>query len=171
MDIAAAFPSKYLSAADLNGRPATVRMGDVSKEVLDREEKLILSFQGKKKQMVLNKTNAMKIAELHGNETDHWYDQVIEIYPAEVEFQGKMTDAIRVRAAGRTETRSDQRPEPRREPQREQVREPAYADEGHGRGTDDRPAPPRDDRSDFGRSEPPRRVAAGNRDMDDDIPF
>jgi hypothetical protein len=179
MDIAAAFPSKYLSAADLNGRPATVRMGDVSKEVLDREEKLILSFQGKKKQMVLNKTNAMKIAELHGNETDRWYDQVIEIYPAEVEFQGKMTDAIRVRAAGRTETRSDQRPEPRREPSREPARDDRDDRSGgdtmtrvHDRVADDRPAPPRDDRSDFGRGEPPRRVAGGTRaDMDDDIPF
>ena len=119
MDINQAFPSKYLSAADLQGRPAMVRMGDVTKEVLDREEKLILSLQGKKKQMVLNKTNAMKIAELHGNETNDWYDKIIEIYAAEVDFQGRSVDAIRVRAP-RTETRSDQRSEPRREPQREQ---------------------------------------------------
>jgi len=169
MNINEAFPSKYLSAADLQGRPATVRMGDVTREILDREEKLILSLQGKKKTMVLNKTNAMKIAEIHGPETNDWYDKVIEIYSSEVDFQGKSVDAIRVRAA-RTETRSDQRSEPRREPQREQ-REPAYADD-RGPPADDRRDPPRDDRSDFGRGEPPRRaVAAGARDMDDDIPF
>jgi hypothetical protein len=169
MDINQAFPSKYLSAADLQGRPAMVRMGDVTKEVLDREEKLILSLQGKKKQMVLNKTNAMKIAELHGNETNDWYDKIIEIYAAEVDFQGRSVDAIRVRAP-RTETRSDQRSEPHREPQREQ-REPAYADD-RGPPAGDRRDPPRDDRGDFGRSEPPRRaVTAGTRDMDDDIPF
>ena len=107
--------------------------------------------------MVLNKTNAMKIAELHGNETNDWYDKIIEIYAAEVDFQGRSVDAIRVRAP-RTETSSDQQSEPRREPQREQVREPAYADDGPGRGSDARRDPPRDDRSDFGRSEPPRRA-------------
>jgi hypothetical protein len=168
MNINEAFPSKYLSAADLQGRPATVRMGEVNREVLDREEKLILSLQGKKKQMVLNKTNAMAIAELHGAETNDWYDKVIEIYATEVEFQGRMTDAIRVRAPRRTETRSDQGAQPRREPQREQAREPAYADDGHGR-SEERRGQPRDDRSDFERSEPPRRAAT--QDMNDDIPF
>ncbi|MET4238554.1 hypothetical protein AB7Z32_23950 [Bradyrhizobium sp. 482_C4_N1_1] len=170
MNINEAFPSKYLSAADLQGRPATVRMGEVNSEVLDRETKLILSLQGKKKQMVLNKTNAMAIAELHGAETNDWYDKVIEIYATEVEFQGKMTDAIRVRAPRRIETRSDQGADTRRDAPREPVREPAYADDGRGRG-DDRRDPPRDDRSDFGRDEPPRRPATARSDMNDDIPF
>jgi hypothetical protein len=164
MNIGEAFPSKYLSAADLQGRPATVRMGEVTKEILDREEKLILAFQGKKKTMVLNKTNATKIAEIHGQETNDWYDKTIEIYAAEVDFQGRTVDAIRVRAP-RTETRPPDRSEARRDPPprehaRDDRREASDGDtmtRTYDRETDERPRDP-----------PPRRAAA---DMDDDIPF
>ena len=166
MNVNEAFPSKYLNATDLGGRPATVRMGDVMQEVLDRENKLVLYFQGKKKGMVLNKTNATKIAETYGQETNDWYDKVIELYTAEVDYQGKTVEAIRVRAP-RTETRSADRGEPRRDPPREPARDDRGGDFGRGGGdtqtrsydrdTDDRPAPP------------PRRAV--HADMDDDIPF
>jgi hypothetical protein len=166
-----AYPSKFLGAADLGGRPATVRINTVEMEVLDKQKKVVLTFVGKKKAFVCNKTNAKKIAELHGDEMDDWPDKLIELYPAEVEFAGDTVDAIRVRAP-RTETRSsDRAAEPRREAVREPARDDRRDDRGSdfGRGggdtqtraydrdTDDRPAPP------------PRRAA--NADMDDDIPF
>lgn len=163
MNINEAFPSKYLSAADLQGRPATVRMGEVVAEVLDRENKMVLYFQGKKKGMVLNKTNATKIAELHGEETNDWYDKAIELYSAEVDYQGRTVDAIRVRAA-RTETRSPDRQEQRRDPPpREHTREPervSAQERVYDRETDDRPRDP-----------PPRQAPSRNADLDDSIPF
>ena len=160
MNINEAYPSKYLGAADLGGKPAVVKIDRVEMELLDKQKKMVLSFVGKRKTFVCNKTNAKKIAELHGDETDHWLDQLIELYPAEVEFQGDTVEAIRVRAprTTRTETRSSERAEP---PRREAVREPARDDRAYDRETDDRPRDP-----------PPRRaVVSANADMDDDIPF
>ena len=164
MRVSEAFPSKYLGAADLNGKPAVVRISNVAMEVIDNESKMVVSFVGKKKTMVCNKTNATKIADiLQADDTDHWLDQVIELYTADVDFQGKSVEAIRVRAprpAERTETRSRD-PEPRREAPREYAREPdrisSGPDRGHDRDVDDRPPPP--------------RRAAPAHDMDDDIPF
>lgn len=163
MDINAAFPSKYLKCEDLQGRPATIRMGDVVGENIDGDNKMILYFLGKKKGLVLNKTNGMKIAETYGNETADWYDQLIELYPAETDYAGKTVPCIRVRAPSqaRTETRSEARPAPPREAPRERAHEPdrisSGLDRGHDREVDDAPRGP-----------PPRQAS---RDMNDDIPF
>jgi hypothetical protein len=36
------------------------------------------------------------IAEMYGAETDHWHGKKITLYPARVEFQGRIVTAIRV---------------------------------------------------------------------------
>jgi hypothetical protein len=165
MRVDEAFPSKYLSASDLQGRPAVVRIDMIQMEKMDDGNKPVLYFVGKKKGFVCNKTNATKIADvLRDDEMDRWPGQTLELYEAEVDFQGRSVPAIRVRAP-RTETRSPERPvSPPREQQ--QYREPAH-DNGRGdpgvtraydREVDDRPQPP------------PARPAT-NRDLDDDIPF
>jgi len=169
MNVNEAFPSKYVSAVDLgglDGKPVVVRMGEVTKEILDKEEKLILAFQGRKKTMVLNKTNATKIADIYGGETDDWYDQPIELYVTETDFAGKTVEAVRVRAPRkeRTENRaSNDRPRDDRQEHREtRASEDRPADRGGDRPRDDdrRDAPP-----------PRRAVPAGRDDMNDDIPF
>ena len=96
MNINAAFPGSYLKAGDLQGRRVTVTMAHVAIEELGGEHKPVLYFEGKERGLVLNKTNANIIAELHGPETDDWAGRKITIYPARVEFQGKIVDAIRV---------------------------------------------------------------------------
>lgn len=96
MNINAAFPGTYLKAGDLQGRRVTVTMSHVNIEELGGEHKPVLYFEGKERGLVLNKTNANIIAELHGPETDDWVGHKITIYPARVEFQGKIVDAIRV---------------------------------------------------------------------------
>lgn len=98
MRIGAAFPSDYLKAADLQGRPAPVTISHVSMEnVGGSDHKPVLYFHGKQRGLVLNKTNANIIASVHGEETDSWAGKRIELYPTQVEFQGKMVEAIRVR--------------------------------------------------------------------------
>lgn len=101
MNIDQAFPSKYISAADLQGREVTVRIDRVVMEQLDRdsakESKPIVYFQGKQKGMVLNKTNAHNIASIYGKETGGWVGQTITLVTAWVDYQGKSVEAIRVR--------------------------------------------------------------------------
>lgn len=93
------FSSKYLSAADLRGRDVTVTIDTTSIEKMQNgEKKLALTFRGKEKGMLLNKTNFNTIAAVLGLEdTDDWEGQQITLYPTETDFQGKMVDCIRVR--------------------------------------------------------------------------
>lgn len=96
MDINSIFPSNYLRAVDLNGHKVNCRVRDVSLESLGDETKPVLYFSGKDKGLVLNKTNAQIIAATYGPETDNWLDKEVTLYPAKVQFQGRMVDAIRV---------------------------------------------------------------------------
>jgi hypothetical protein len=96
MKITTAFPSAYLKASDLKGRKCLVTMRSLTIEEIGGEHKPVLLFDGSDKGLVLNKTNATIIADIYGDETDDWVGKKITIYPARVEFQGKIVDAIRV---------------------------------------------------------------------------
>jgi hypothetical protein len=63
----------------------------------DAEDKPVVYFRETQKGLALNKTNANAIAQLYGPDTDRWTGKAVTLYPTEVEFQGKMTLAIRVR--------------------------------------------------------------------------
>jgi hypothetical protein len=162
------YPTKYLSAADLRGRPAVVKIDRVVSEKLDDGQKPVAYFVGKTKGFVLNKTNFKKLTSITGYEdSDGWRDAVIELYPAEVDYQGDTVAAIRVRAP-RTETTSQQRPEPRHEAPREPARDDRYQRESDGETM----TRPRDREVDDLRDPAPRRAAAPrSTDMDDEIPF
>jgi len=100
MDINQAFPSKYLKAADLQGKTLKVVIEDVSRIEEgegDLKGKFALNMVGKEKQMVLNKTNAMVIAGVFGPETDGWRGKELVLFSEKVQFQGQMVDALRVR--------------------------------------------------------------------------
>lgn len=102
MRISSAFPSKYLKAADLDGRDIRVIMDRVEMEdVGGGDQKPVLYFQGKDKGLVLNVTNGNTIASVFGDETASWRGEQIMLYEAMVEFKGKMGPAIRVRLAPR----------------------------------------------------------------------
>jgi len=100
MKLGEAFPSNFMKADDLQGRDILVTIKDVKMEELgqghDKEQKLVLSFRGKSKKLVCNKTNAKTIAKLFGDETDDWIGKTIIIGPREVEYQGDQVWAIRV---------------------------------------------------------------------------
>jgi hypothetical protein len=98
MNIENAFPGKYLKAADLQGRRATVTIKDVGMEDIgDDGMKPVVTFVGKEKGLVLNRTNANMIIEIvKSEETDNWKGRQVALYPTKVDFQGKRVDAIRV---------------------------------------------------------------------------
>jgi hypothetical protein len=98
MHIDQLYPSKFLRAADLNGRPRRVTIAGLKREDISGEQKVILAFTDEKS-LILNKTNARAIAKALGDETRAWAGKDIILMPAQVDFRGDMVDAIRVRAA------------------------------------------------------------------------
>jgi hypothetical protein len=102
MNIATAFPSKYLRAADLGTATPTVTISHVTNETVGEDSRLVVYFAGKEKGLVLNKTNANAIADLLGPETDDWTDGRIKLVKSRVDYQGKRVDAIRVDAPAQT---------------------------------------------------------------------
>lgn len=98
MNIEESFPSKYLKASDLQGRAVVVKMATVRVEKVGDDQRPILYFVGKDKGCVLNKTNKNAVVSLYGTETDEWTGKPIELFVALVDYQGKQTEAIRIRA-------------------------------------------------------------------------
>ena len=114
MRISDQFPSKYLRAADLDGREVTVTMAGVKMEpvVQGEPDKLILYFKGKEKGVVLNKTNATAISNLYGDDTDEWEGEDITLFPAMVSFQGNTVPAIRVKPPRKSGAKKGQQTAP-----------------------------------------------------------
>lgn len=100
-DINSMFPSKYLKASDLQGKTFTVVIDRVvhEKVVEEEPEKWCLYFSGSDRGMVLNKTNAMMIADGYGGDTDLWIGKSVELFTEKTQFQGKIVDGLRVRPA------------------------------------------------------------------------
>ena len=99
MKISAAFDSKYLRAVDLGEREIQLTMSTINMEPVDSsgEKKPVLYFTKGKKGLVLNKTNATRIAKAYGDDTEQWPDNDIILFSAEVDFKGEMVEAIRVK--------------------------------------------------------------------------
>ena len=99
MQLDTIFPSKYVKASDLKGKQPTVAIAEAKIEAVGQDsKKLVLYFQGTEKGLVCNRTNADRIAHLYGNDTDDWVGKEITLYSEMVNFQGKVVDAIRVKA-------------------------------------------------------------------------
>ena len=100
MHIDQAFPSNFIKASDLQGREVSVVISgaDVEKIGNGNDQKLVLKFKGKSKGMICNRTNANRIAYSYGNDTDGWIGKEIVLFPDMVDFQGRMVEAVRVKA-------------------------------------------------------------------------
>ncbi len=100
MRMSEAFASKYLKAADLQGRRVFLQINIVQEENIGRddkpENKPVMYFMGKEKGLVLNKTNADQLAAMYGDESDAWQGKTIELYTQKVQYQGQAVDGIRV---------------------------------------------------------------------------
>lgn len=97
MKVSQVFSGEYLTAADLQGAEPSVVIASVELKEFDDGNKFLLTFQGKKKGLVANKTNSKRIAALYGDDTDEWIGREIVLYSDMVDFQGKSVEAIRVR--------------------------------------------------------------------------
>ena len=97
MRVSDAFPSKFLKADDLKGQTAQLTIDHVEMDDVGDDRKPIAYFQGAKKGLVLNVTNARAIAALAGDDMNAWGGMPIELFSTPVSYQGRMVDAIRVR--------------------------------------------------------------------------
>jgi hypothetical protein len=102
MKISEIFPSKYITAADLNGRPFTLTIRTVTLEEMithdnKKVKKPVCWFEKAQKGFVMNATNGYIVANLYGDSTEDWTGQRITLYPTQVKAFGKVQDCIRVR--------------------------------------------------------------------------
>ena len=91
--------SKYLKAADLNGKELALQMNYVEYELLrgQEDEQPVLYFTDDTKPLVLNATNEKAIKSVFGEETDDWADHTIVLFPTTTQFGGNTVDCIRIR--------------------------------------------------------------------------
>jgi hypothetical protein len=101
MNVNDIFPSRFLKAHDLGGKPYTLTIKAVTLEDLghgaEKESKLAIAFEKATKMMLLNRTNAMIIASLYGPETDSWKGKAVTVYSARVKAFGAWHDALRIK--------------------------------------------------------------------------
>lgn len=97
------FPSKYLKASDLKGRPHVVQIKHAPIETLknpkgEEQRKPVLHFNGVKKTLPLNLTNFDSVAAIVGDdETNNWPGARIELFPGTTMLGGKTVECIRIR--------------------------------------------------------------------------
>ena len=98
MNINEIFPSKYIKSSELKGRSIPVIIERWEIETVGDQRKMVLYFQGMKKGMICNHTNADRIAHLYGPDNDDWIGREIVLYSELTNFQGRTMDGLRVRA-------------------------------------------------------------------------
>lgn len=97
---------QWLAEADLKGKAhkVTISKTEIVETESENDEgvkrmvnKIQLSFEGRDKQLLLNKTNANIIKDKLGDEETDWLGHEIIMYPTTTPFKGVITPCIRVR--------------------------------------------------------------------------
>ena len=99
------FDSKWLKADDLKGREVRTVISRIEVTKMNDGNKPVMFFEGKKKGVVLNKTNATRISNAYGDNMNDWIGKAVVIYPDTTTFNGQSVACIRVKV-----------PAPQREP-------------------------------------------------------
>lgn len=97
MKIAEMYPGQFLTAADFSGgKVAYPTIKGVSVLQIDGEKKWVMTFHNTEKSLVLNKTNAARIGEWHGDNTDNWIGKQIGLHAEPVQYRDRTVMGIRV---------------------------------------------------------------------------
>jgi hypothetical protein len=98
MKVQDAFPSKYLRAADVESMGGelnyTIKRIVIEEVGQDKEEKPILYFRQIQQGLVLNRTNADRLAASLGDEMDNWAGKKITLTTELVRFGGRTVPGI-----------------------------------------------------------------------------
>ena len=106
------FPSKYLQAADLGGKPINVTIERAPLETLKNKNgedvKTVLYFRGAKKALPLNRTNWDAVADVTGeDDSENWPGYQIQLYPTTTPFGADVVNCIRIHAPEQGELKPD----------------------------------------------------------------
>jgi len=96
------YTSNWLCANDLNKPETDVTIKNVTSQVLEDKDKLVLEFEDKVKDMTVNTTNTKTLIELFGKETEDWEAKKICLYKVKTSYKGKEVDGIRVKASNQS---------------------------------------------------------------------
>lgn len=132
------FPSNFLKASDLKGQRRTVTIAKVTREKIGKNKELkpIVYFTNVKKGMVLNKTNAERIAFATGaRDVAQWPGKKVTLFEDIVDTPQGMMPAIRVMAADDSAPTVDESNEDAF--LTEDAEESAFGDDGREPGSDD----------------------------------
>jgi hypothetical protein len=93
------YGSKYFSVPDLHGEMPRRRIGKVAPAELREKDgstkrRYLVYFEGVEKPLVLNKTNAQKLAAAFGKDYAKWIGMEVELY---AEMTGLGKEGVRVR--------------------------------------------------------------------------
>jgi hypothetical protein len=107
-DFDSMYGSKYLAATDLK-KPVTATIelaerAEFAKPGETAKKKVVLYVKGGKKGIVVNKTNALSLAQDFGKDPDGWVGQRIIIRAERTTFAGKPTLGLRLYPAENEET-------------------------------------------------------------------
>lgn len=91
------FPTKWLSAVEVEGKVFKLVISSYGKETYDDGDKMTINFHGAKKGMVLNHTNRTTLVWLFGDEADAWIGQTVELFTEPVNFKGKISAGLKLR--------------------------------------------------------------------------
>lgn len=101
MKVSDAFPSKYLTSADLQGKTPRVTIAHIEREEVGKDKQLkpIIYFKGHQKGLVCNVTNARAIQAAYGEEMDEWSGNELILFTVMTQNQqGETVEGLRVRA-------------------------------------------------------------------------
>ena len=90
---------RFLKGMDLEQEFTTMTIDHADEETLMGEAKLVLYFEEEDRGVVLNKINTRRLIEAFGDDSDDWIGKRITLYTEPVDFNGKVTDAIRLKKA------------------------------------------------------------------------
>ena len=102
MKLTEMFPSNLLKAQDVTDAGGEMPLKIFTVEIKEfdgdngKEKKPIVVFTNEKR-MVLNKTNANRLAEMFGEDTDGWLNKDIVLHVENTDFQGKSVPSVRVK--------------------------------------------------------------------------
>jgi hypothetical protein len=85
------YGSKYLSGVEVGNQTLPVEIGSAETVELRQKDgstkrRLVLSFPGQDKQLVLNKTNATTLAQLLGKDHRNWIGAKLELFTESTTF-------------------------------------------------------------------------------------
>lgn len=95
-------PSQYLDAVEFHGKDVSLTIAKVERTELmvvggAKKAGIVIHFEKTAKKLVLNKTNAGVIADLHGTAAEAWVGKRITLFPTTCKFGRDTVACIRVR--------------------------------------------------------------------------